>query len=559
MRRLLAPTLLFAVAAAATATCKVRVSDDAHEVAFPCETSDVCPAPDHGCLIATCLEGTCVFIPAPNGMLPEDEQTTGDCKEQYCDGEGEVVAYASPHDVPNGDGNRCTTAVCDLDVPKNEPKLAGTPCPLPNRVTGVCNGAGTCGVCLPEARRCEEHAVVTCGADGAWGPAAACATDHPVCARGACTGVVELASGAHHACARFDDGNVRCWGDGHAGQRGQSGLAGATSAPWASGFSAVAFGAAHRCGLRHDGSVWCWGAGGFGQLGHGAHAASAAPVATGLKAIAVAAGDDHSCALVAGGLVHCWGAGDLGQLGSGALPAAPLRRPLTGAPREAQPVPQGIAGLTDAALLSVAANHTCVTRAGGQTRCWGLEALALGAPSDDGEPPEPPSAEVLRATSAKPKPVPGLKDALELGCGAHHCCARLQTGGVSCWGAGAHGALGQSDTANSPKPLAVPGVGGAQRLAVGRHFACVLLADASVACFGANDRGQLGTGSGDAMGGASVISTLGRVKRLTVGDHHGCALLESGELMCWGDNGAGQLGRSEPAMARQPVAVAWGT
>lgn len=539
-------------------TCKVRIpTEEGVEGAFPCETSDACPAPDHGCLVATCMDGQCVFIPAPNGLLPEEEQIIGDCKELYCNGDGEVITYASQHDVPRRDGNSCTTASCDVDVPKHEAKVAGTHCPLPGGGQGLCNGSGTCGVCLPEARRCEGAAVLRCGGDGRWGAPAACATDKPVCSQGACTGVVELSAGAGHACARFDDGNVRCWGNALLGRLGDGGLAASKVPAWASGFASLGFGRRHQCGVRGDGTLWCWGAGEHGQLGHGSHLGSTAPVATGTRGTAVAVGDAHSCAIAPGGGVQCWGRNDLGQLGSGKAPASPLPAGNLEPPSKAEPSPQLITGLTGVEGLRLADTHTCVVRRGGETRCWGLRALPELPVAADPANAAAVAPEVLKATVAKPTNVTGVSDAVELGCGANHCCARSQAGTVSCWGAGERGALGTGDQKNSFQAVTVSGVAGAKSLRVGRHFACALSSDTSVVCWGDNGRGQLGTGSDKPFDTAHLIATLGKARSLSVGDEHACALLETGALMCWGDNRAGQIGQIGAPMAKQPAPVAW--
>ncbi len=555
------------IAAACTvmivATCKIRMAPADHvepDIAFPCESVDTCPAPDHACLLSTCMDGQCVFVPAPNGVLPEEDQVIGDCKQRYCDGDGDVVAYAAQLDLPRDAGNPCTQAVCDLDIAKQEPKMAGTRCDLPQNEVGLCNGGGTCGVCLPGTQRCEKQRVLSCQAEGRWGEAVACASKKPVCADGACIGVVELAAGAEHNCARFDNGSVRCWGNASRGRLGNGGISGARTPSWASGFSTVASGPRHQCGIRHDGTVWCWGLGDLGQLGQGTHLSSAAPVETGLQAVGLAVGRQHSCAIVAGGTVKCWGRNDLGQLGSGRAPAAPLSREAIGPAREAQGVPILIDGLSDARALNLDGSKTCVRRAGGQLICWGLSpptrpAPAPTTPDDAGTPETAPG--ILQATRSAPTTVMGVSDAVELDCGSQHCCVRTKTGGAMCWGSGERGALGNGATANSFKAVAVSGVADARRLAVGSQFACVLRNDNSVMCWGANDLGQLGTGTNKPFDMARVIATLGSVQSLTVSAGHACALVATGELACWGDNGVGQLGRSVGKMARAPGPVQW--
>lgn len=568
MRRLALLCLAFAI------TCKVRVpSGTSAEGDFPCETSDTCPVPDSACLLSTCLEGSCVFVPAPNGVLPAEEQVQGDCKQLFCDGDGETIAYASQLDLPQDDGNPCTEAVCDLDIPKQVSKIGGTRCPLPSGEEGLCNGDGSCGICMPKDVRCDGHATATCSSDGQWGEPAACTAAAPVCRNGACAGVAEIDSGADHTCARFADGSVRCWGNNSRGQLGTTGLSGAWAAPWASGFAAVRVSHRHRCGIRRDRTVWCWGYGELGQLGNGSRAPSSGPVATGVKALALDSGAldlgaDHGCAVVSGGRVTCWGRNDQGQLGSGVAPASPLTSPVPATGRIRHAAPQLIAGLEQATSLHLDGLRTCALQQSGGMRCWGLRfeamPIVMPAPVPAGDkPPEIPK-DVLAASRDKPAPVTGLTDATAVSCGGHHCCALRKSGSVSCWGSGKQGALGTGNQNDSFVAVAVNGVNDARSIGVGQRHACALRSDGSVLCWGANDRGQLGTGLAKPFDVAKVIATLGKVRHLSVADEHVCVLLESGGVSCWGDNRAGQLGRGAATgggaaapLSRTPELVVW--
>ncbi|MFM8888702.1 MAG: RCC1 domain-containing protein, partial [Solirubrobacterales bacterium] len=75
----------------------------------------------------------------------------------------------------------------------------------------------------------------------------------------------------------------------------------------------VATGATHACALRYNGTVWCWG----NYLPDGSTATTPTKVSK-LKAVrAITAGSSHSCALKAYGSVWCWGDNASGQLGNG--------------------------------------------------------------------------------------------------------------------------------------------------------------------------------------------------------------------------------------------------
>jgi len=561
-------TTILALAALGALWCACRVkvphsnSQDGAEGDFPCERSDECPAATNACLLSMCMDGQCVFVPSPQGTLPSEDQHIGDCKQLYCDGDGEILSHDAQHDLPPYDHNPCTKAVCDLDIPKHLPKVAGTVC----NEAGICNGTGKCGVCLPKAKRCKGAAVATCNADGQWDAPAVCQVDKPLCSQARCIGVTTVAVGGAHGCARFEDGSLRCWGANQRGQLGDGGLPSSQAPGWVSGFASVSFGARHACGLRRDGTVWCWGANDFGQLGSGSFLSTNAPSATGIVATSVAVGDSHSCALTAAGGVLCWGRSDRGQLGSGRAPAE--QPPSNEPPQRGKPraTPRLIDGLDDAAGLSLASDHSCVLRNSGANSCWGLRPFALPPPIETPEPdpraparPQAPDpvAERKKVAADKPIAVPKLRDAAQIACGAEHCCTRMRDGSVRCWGAGDRGQLGAGPTKAGFSPVTVPGVAGARHIALGRRFGCALLDDQSVACWGANDRGQLGTGSEAPSGRAGKISTIGPARTLHVGDAFACVWLTDTKLYCWGDNALGQLGAPSPAMIRQPRPLVW--
>jgi hypothetical protein len=102
-----------------------------------------CPGTDNACQSRTCTNGVCGMSYVAAGT-PVGGQTAGDCKKNACDGAGNTVVMVDNGDVPN-DGNACTSDLCSNGTPSNPPSGAGTSC----GTTGVCNGAGVCGVCAP--------------------------------------------------------------------------------------------------------------------------------------------------------------------------------------------------------------------------------------------------------------------------------------------------------------------------------------------------------------------------------------------------------------------------
>jgi alpha-tubulin suppressor-like RCC1 family protein len=132
----------------------------------------------------------------------------------------------------------------------------------------------------------------------------------------------------------------------------------------------------------------------------------------------VAIGERHSCAVTAAGKVFCWGDNNVGQLGVG-----------TTVPSDTAKNAAVQSGATE---VVAGINHTCAL-IGGAVKCWGSHQYGqIGDPSYD-----------FSATVGVPKPVPGLSSGVTgLAAGAHHTCALLGTGNVTCWGRNDSGQIG---------------------------------------------------------------------------------------------------------------------
>ena len=134
--------------------------------------------------------------------------------------------------------------------------------------------------------------------------------------------VVDVVSGSNHSCARTRSGAVACWGDNKAGQLGP-GARGPKSntpvtVPGLRGVVELAGGGRHNCARLDSGRVVCWGANEAGQLGHrssATHRSQPTPVRNVGDAVALALGEAHSCAVRTTGTVACWGTQDYGALG----------------------------------------------------------------------------------------------------------------------------------------------------------------------------------------------------------------------------------------------------
>lgn len=207
-----------------------------------------------------------------------------------------------------------------------------------------------------------------------------------------------LELGWQHACARFIDGGMRCWGWGDSGRLGYATLdtigddevpsvVGLVSAvpvglPANTEIAGIALGGNHSCVLLQAGEVLCWGAAGSGQLGQGDIAiigddeapASRPAVSLGGSAVQITAGNNHSCALLDDGNVRCWGDNTVGQLGLGNT----MNLGDDELPSSVEPIMLGGA----AEQIAAGGNHTCARLTNNDVVCWGqnnFNQLGLGS------------------------------------------------------------------------------------------------------------------------------------------------------------------------------------
>jgi alpha-tubulin suppressor-like RCC1 family protein len=186
---------------------------------------------------------------------------------------------------------------------------------------------------------------------------------------GLSSGILDVAAGWYHNCARRSTGGVMCWGRNLYGQIGDGTLIDRWTPFYVEGLVgfavAVAAGGYHSCARTSytgpGGSLKCWGFNYYGQLGDGTTDLRTNPVGVvGLTSgvEAEAGGYYHTCALTAARGVKCWGFNGTGQLGNGTTTS--------------QPVPVDVLGLTSGVSdLSAGANHSCALASEGGLWCWG--------------------------------------------------------------------------------------------------------------------------------------------------------------------------------------------
>lgn len=325
----------------------------------------------------------------------------------------------------------------------------------------------------------------------------------------------------NHACARLDDGRVKCWGANPSGALGlgDSLIRGDQLAQMGVNLPFVDLGAGRTakevqagndstCAVLDDGSVRCWGTNNYWVLGVGdppssrgavpgemGQNLSAVNLGTGRTAKAVRMAYAHACALLDNDTVKCWGAaGGGGHLGLGdALP-----RGGPGTMGDNLPALDFGPGRTVKAM-ALGEVHGCVILDNDALKCWGENvngSLGLGDLDPRGSAPGQMGAN-LPAVDLGPGRV-----ARAVAASGYNTCAVLDNGQLKCWGYGQHGVLGLGDTTSRGS---LPGQMGANLPAI-----------------------DLGPGR--------------TVRQVGVGTTHACALLDDGALKCWGESAFGATG-----------------
>lgn len=115
---------------------------------------------DNPCTDDVCNAGTCEHTAAAVFTVP---QTSGDCKEATCEGT-EIVQNADEDDLPEDDGNPCTSESCEGDTPTFTNLPEGTTC----NGDGQCSEDGLCSSCLEDDDCGTDTACadVSCGDNG---------------------------------------------------------------------------------------------------------------------------------------------------------------------------------------------------------------------------------------------------------------------------------------------------------------------------------------------------------------------------------------------------------
>jgi adhesin/invasin len=139
----------------------------------------------------------------------------------------------------------------------------------------------------------------------------------------------QLAASQIHTCGLATDGTVYCWGLNGLGRIGQDTIVPESltplQVPGLTGIVEIAAGENHTCARDGSGQVWCWGENNAGQLGDGnsgVNVFSSTPVAVTLPGgvsgfASLSAGVYFTCGRGSDDALYCWGDGDSWRLGTG--------------------------------------------------------------------------------------------------------------------------------------------------------------------------------------------------------------------------------------------------
>ena len=333
---------------------------------------------------------------------------------------------------------------------------------------------------------------------------------------------VALALGEYHSCALLDDGNVRCWGRSNVGQigLGTASSLGDNEKPSTAQVvnvggtvTQLAAGRNHTCALLDTKKVRCWGAGASGALGYnnvnnigdGELPFSAGDVTIGVDALEVAAGDTFTCVRTAADNVRCWGLGSNGRLGYGNVN--------TIGDNEFPSVAGDVNFGAKAKRIAAGASHVCVITETDNMRCWGLNSngqLGYGHVNliGDNEFPN------VSGNVSIGDPV------VQITLGATHTCGMTATGTVRCWGNATYGQLGQANTLQigdtevpsviGPIDLLVP----ATHISAENQHTCARLNTGGLRCWGRSNNGQLGYGNVLSVGDNEIPASFPEVPYL---------------------------------------------
>lgn len=369
--------------------------------------------------------------------------------------------------------------------------------------------------------------------------------------------VVEVSTGAYHACARRVSGAVDCWGI----LPRQSKVLSRPSKIIVGEVVQLVSNEQITCMLERSGAVKCFSYA-ISPQGNALEPTTIDGISDGVS-IAVGTGGHGTsqenaqtlCAIRKDRSVACW----------------------TGTPDQpaSKPVAIQVKGLPSSKFITVNSNfgsYACALDSQGGMRCWNMTETYVELEGDTHP------GKVHPVTASVPWVVRGVPPFDQIAVSWRGGCGRKPGGKAICFGRDAGGAPGDRDFVASsvlsePEPLfdgveaflwagcarmtggrvvckgdpgeSVSGVAGATNVSMSPllapSFACGVLFDGAVACRGSNDGSTLGGYSTIPLGSASPLGVvaLDQVIDIAADEMRVCALRVDGELRCWGALGEG--------------------
>jgi len=245
----------------------------------------------------------------------------------------------------------------------------------------------------------------------------------------------------------------------------------------------------------------------------------------------------HACGIKQGGGLFCWGLNEQGQLGDGTLTRR-LRPTVVRFDGDAPIVKQ----------VSTGYSNTCIVTENNRVMCWGDGSqgqIGIGSHSSD--------AYLFDEVRPQEVLLPWSSNATMVTTAKQFACALMDDGSVMCWGRNNYGQLGSGSTspAFSGLPLEVKLPLGRFALSIDafEDHSCAVLDDGNMYCWGYKKYGNMGTGDLPTSTAAYTPTPVSvhlpggkRVSLMAVGDAHSCAVMTDDTLWCWGRNYYGEIG-----------------
>jgi len=343
----------------------------------------------------------------------------------------------------------------------------------------------------------------------------------------------------HHGCAIVGNGEVRCFGEPYRGLLGVKGTKpkwGSVKVPELDGIVELALGLWHSCARTRNGEVSCWSvetdgptrivvSGSARNIVAGIEQTCAivdSPSAQGRvecwtfdyhgkalvqrvpsleDVVEIAVGDHHACARSEDGSVRCWGKNVGGETGGSTY--GEVHTPLL------------IADLGGAIAIRASETTTCAILRDRSVKCWGALTSSAAVP----------------AMTSHPRAIVGLEHVEALTLGVGFGCARVAAQ-IRCFGDDAYGQLGRRRIVFNSTPQRLPLVDIVD-IAVGADHSCAKAKDGTVSCWGSSDCNQVGLGVSTPRAITKVTIFAG-AKVLATPGLGTCVIGDTGTVRCVG-------------------------